>query len=292
MTHRAPGPARVAVDPFPASPDATTHPPVPSHQGARIGPAVSVLAMRTVRKYVRSPELLGTSVGSTVIFMILFRYIFGGEIHLTRVSYVDFLIPGMVMTSVFITGAGMIAIGAAEDREYGAFDRLRSLPVPRLALPAGRVVGDTFTAVLVIAATAAMGFVVGFTVRGTLVQALLAFGLCAVCGFAVVWIFVCIGLAAGSVQAAQGMSMITWPLLFISSAFVQPQTLPSWMRPIAEHQPISVMCNAVRSLALGDPRLAGLGHTTTYWAILSLIWAAAIVAVFAPIAVALYRRSS
>jgi len=134
MTHRTPEPARVALDPIPVSPDATTH---PSHQSARIGPAVSVLAMRTVRKYLRCPELLGTSVGSTVIFMILFRYIFGGEIHLSQVSYVDFLIPGMVMTSVFITGAGMIAIGAAEDREYGAFDRLRSLPVPRFALPPG-----------------------------------------------------------------------------------------------------------------------------------------------------------
>lgn len=257
-----------------------------------MGSAVLVLALRGIRKYIRSPELLATSVGSTVIFLVLFRYIFGGEIHISRVSYVDFLIPGMVMTSVFITGAGMIAIGAAEDKQYGAFDRLRSLPVPRLALPAGRVLGDTLTTVLVIAATTAMGFVVGFNVRGSLVQALLAFGLCVVCGFAVVWIFVCIGLAAGGVQAAQGMSMITWPLLFVSSAFVQPHTLPSWMRPIAEHQPISVMCNAVRSLALGDPRLAGLGHTTAYWAGLSLIWAAGIIAVFAPLAVKLYGRSS
>jgi ABC-type multidrug transport system permease subunit len=88
------------------------------------------------------------------------------------------------------------------------------------------------------------------------------------------------------------MSMLAYPLIFVSSAYVQVDTLPGWMQPVAEHQPVTVMCNAVRSLALGDPSLAGLGHTTTHWVVLSLVWSAGILAVFAPLASALYRRSS
>jgi ABC-type multidrug transport system permease subunit len=112
-----------------------------------------------------------------------------------------------------------------------------------------------------------------------------------VCGFAFVWMFLCVGLAAGSAQAAQGFSLLVFPIIFVSSAYVRVDTLPGWMQPVAEHQPVTVMCNAVRSLALGDPALAGLGHTTTYWAVLSLVWSAGILALFVPLAVALHRRS-
>jgi ABC-2 type transport system permease protein len=137
-----------------------------------------------------------------------------------------------------------------------------------------------------------LGFAVGFELHGTLVEALLAFGLCVICGFAFSWMFVCMGLVADNAQAAQGISLLAYPLVFMSSAYVRVDTLPDWMQTVAEHQPVTVMCNAVRSLALGDPGLAGLGHTTTYWVVLSLVWSAGILAVFAPLAVALYRRSS
>jgi ABC-2 type transport system permease protein len=259
--------------------------------GAGLGVAVAVVAARTVRKYMRSPQLLVTGVVSAAIFIVLFRYIFGGAIDFGAVPYVDFLIPGMVLTSVLITGT-LTTVGVAEDGDQGFFDRLRSLPAPGLALPAGRVLADTVIAAWGVAVTAAMGFLVGFELHGGAGAALLAFGLCVVCGFAFLWMFVCLGLVADNAQAAQGMSMLAYPLIFVSSAYVQVDTLPGWMQPVAEHQPVSVMCNAVRSLALGDPALAGLGHTTTYWVLLSLAWAAGIVALFAPLAVALYRRSS
>jgi ABC-type multidrug transport system permease subunit len=87
------------------------------------------------------------------------------------------------------------------------------------------------------------------------------------------------------------MSLLVFPLSFVSSAFVPVDTMPGWMQPIAEHQPITVMTNAVRSLALGDPALAGLGGSTTHWVVLSLAWSVAIVALFAPLAVLRYRRS-
>jgi ABC-2 type transport system permease protein len=252
---------------------------------------VMVVATRTVRKYMRSPQLLVFSLVNAAIFIILFRYIFGGAIEFGSVPYVDFLMPGMVATSALIAGYGM-AVGVAEDSDQGFFDRLRSLPAPRIALPAGRVVGETVIVAWGTAVTVAIGFLVGFELHGTLVEALLAFGLCVVCGFAFVWMFVCMGLVAGNAQAAQGISFLVFPIIFVSSAYVRVDTLPGWMQPVAEHQPVTVMCNAVRSLALGDPGLAGLGHTTTYWAVLSLVWSAGILAVFAPLAVALYRRSS
>jgi ABC-2 type transport system permease protein len=126
------------------------------------------------------------------------------------------------------------------------------------------------------AVTAAIGFLVGFRLHGGTGEALLAFALYVVCGFAFMWLFICMGLVSANAQGAQGTSMVICPLIFVSSAYVPVAILPGWMQPIAEHQPVTVMCNAVRSLALGDPALAGLSRTIAYWVTLSLIWSAGI----------------
>jgi ABC-2 type transport system permease protein len=264
---------------------------VPGARSAGALATVITVARRTLLKYMRTPQLLVFSIVNVAIFLLLFRYIFGGAIDLGPVAYVDFLVPGFVLTTVLIIGTGL-AVGTAEDVDQGFFDRLRSLPVSRLALVAGRVLGDTLVVGWILAVTAAMGFLAGFRLHGSLGEALTAYMLCLVCGFAFVWMFICMGLVAGNAQSAQGMSMAVYPLLFISSAYVRVDTLPGWMQPVAEHQPITIMSNAVRSLALGDPALAGLGHATTYWVVLSLIWAAGIVVLFAPLAAIRYRRSA
>jgi ABC-2 type transport system permease protein len=273
--------------PIPATPAGI----VPPTRSASAAATVGATALRTVRKFFRSPQLvvLGTVQGA--LFLLIFRYVFGGAIDTGAVPYVDFLVPGFVLTSILFQGMNTSA-GVAEDLEQGFFDRLRSLPVPRSALLAGRALGDMGGLVQGTVVTAAIGFLVGFRLHGTVAEGLLAFGLTLVCGFAFIWMFVCIGLAAGNAQAAQGMSLLVFPLTFVSSAYVRVDTMPGWMQPVAEHQPITAMSNAVRSLALGDPGLAGLGHTTTYWVVLSLIWSAGIVAVFAPLAVARYRRTA
>jgi ABC-2 type transport system permease protein len=275
--------------PVAVSGDADTHPAMAPGAGMRA--TATAVAARTLRKYMRSPQLLVTSIVSGAIFIVLFRYIFGGAIDFGSVPYVDFLIPGMVLTSVLITGTGT-AVGVAEDGDQGFFDRLRSLPAPRIALLAGRALGDIVIVAWGTAVTAAMGFLVGFRLHGSAGEALLAFALCVICGFAFLWLFICMGLVSANAQAAQGTSMVIYPLIFVSSAYVPVDTLPGWMQPIAEHQPVTVMSNAVRALTLGDPAMAGLGHTTTYWVTLSLIWSAGILAIFAPLAVARYRRSS
>lgn len=258
--------------------------------GAGVAATLTTVALRGVRRYMRTPQLLVYGLVGVTTFMVLFRYIFGGAVHIGSLRYVEFLVPGFVLTSVLITGTS-ISVGVAEHIEQGSFDRLRSLPVPRVALAAGQAAGETIIVAWGVSFTAALGFAFGFRLQGSVGQGLLAYALCVVCGFAFVWMFVGLGLVAGSAQSAQGMSMAVYPFLFVSSAYVPVHTLPGWMQPIAEYQPITVMSNAVRSLALGGPAAASLGHTTTYWAALSLVWAAGIVLVFAPLAAIGYSRS-
>lgn len=249
------------------------------------------VAARTLKTYARTPQLFVTGVMGTVTFIVLFRYIFGGAIEDGPVPYVDFLIPGMVLTSVLVTGTGT-AMGVADDIDKGITDRLKSLPVPRLALLGGRALGELVIIAWGLVVTIALGFLVGFRLHGTIAEALLAFGVCLVCGFAFVWLFICLGMATGNAQAAQGTGFLIYPVMFVSSAYVPADTLPAVLQPVAEHQPVSAMINAVRSLALGDPSLAGLDHSTGYWITLAMIWSAAILAILAPLAVWLYRRSS
>lgn len=267
-----------------------TQPARPSARQAGFATTVAAVAARTVRKFVRSPQLMVTSFVGSATFIVLFRYIFGGAIARGRVSYADFLIPGMVLTSVLISGPGT-ATGIADDISQGFTDRLRSLPTRRLALIGGRVLAETVIAALGTAFTAALGFAVGFRLHGSVAQALAALGLCMVCGFAFTWVFAALGLAAGNPQAAQGMSMLAYPVIFVSSAYVPVSTLPGWMQPVAEHQPVTAMVNAVRSLALGDPALAGLAHTTGYWVLVALTWAAGITVLFAPLTVLQFQRA-
>ena len=256
------------------------------------GPVATATAVagRSVRKFLRTPQLLVISTITGAMFLLIFRYVFGGAIETGPVPYVDFLVPGYIVTSVLFTGSN-VSSGAAEDLEQGFTDRLRSLPVSRTALVAGRVVAETGLLALGLAVTTAIGFAVGFRLHGSALEALAAFGLCLVFGFALMWMFVWIGLIAGNAQAAQGMSLLVFPLSFVSSAYVPVDSMPGWMQPIAEHQPITVVTNAVRALALGDPAMAGVSGSTAHWVVLSLVWSAGLVALFAPLAVLRYRRS-
>lgn len=248
------------------------------------------VAGRAVRRIVRTPQLLVLGSVTGAMFLLIFRYVFGGAIDSGAVSYVNFLVPGYVVTSVLFTGS-TAAPGVAEDAEGGVIDRLRSLPVSRTAMLTGRVLAETAMLTIGLAITVAIGLVVGFRPQGSVVEALAAFGLSAVYGFAFMWLFVWLGMIAGNAQAAEGMAMFIFPVSFVSSAVVPVDTMPGWLQAVAEHQPITVMVNAVRSLALGDPALAGLSHSTGYWVAVSLAWAVGIVAVFAPLAVGRFRQS-
>jgi ABC transporter DrrB family efflux protein len=247
------------------------------------------VASRTVKQFVRTPQLIVVGTIQGAMFLLIFRYVFGGAINAGPVSYVDFLVPGYVVTAVLFSGMAAAA-GVAQDMDDGFFDRLRSLPVRRPALLGGRALADTLLLAWSLAVTIAIGFLVGFRLHGDLAGGLAAYALCVVFGFAFTWLFICVGLVAGNAQAAQGMSMLVFPLTFVSSAYVPVSSMPGWLQPIAENQPITLMTDAVRCLALGDPAAAGLTGTTSHYVIASLLWSAGITAVFATLAVAKYRR--
>jgi ABC-2 type transport system permease protein len=178
----------------------------------------------------------------------------------------------------------------AQDLEEGFIDRLRSLPIPRAAVLAARALADTMIFAWSTAFTAAIAFAVGFSVHGSALEGLAAFGLVVVFGFAFEWLFIAMGLFAGNAQAAQGMGMIVFPFAFVSSAYVPVSSMPSWLQVFAEHQPLTYMVDAVRSLTLGSQSQAELGHVPSYYVARALVWAAAILVVSAPLAVARYRR--
>jgi ABC-2 type transport system permease protein len=255
------------------------------------GPVTTALAVahRTVRKFLRTPQLVVVSTIQGVMFLLIFRYVFGGAIGAGGLDYVEFLVPGFVVTGVLFSGMGAAA-GVAEDLEQGFFDRLRSLPIPRTSVLAGRSLADTALVAWGTLITTAIGFAIGFRVESDWPSALAALALIVVFGFAFTWLFMVIGLFAGSAQAAQGMSLLVFPFTFVSSAYVPVESMPGWMQAFAEHQPLTVMVNAVRGLTLGDSATAVLGHSTTYYVVASLIWSAGLVVVFAPIAVARYRK--
>jgi ABC-2 type transport system permease protein len=245
---------------------------------------------RALLRYLRTPQLIVLATIQMALFFLIYRYMFGGAIHVAGMSYVDFLVPGFVATGVLFSGIGT-ATATAEDLEHGFIDRLRSLPIPRSSVLAARALADTAIFAWSAAFTAAIAYAVGFRLHGSALDGLAAFGLVVAFGFAFEWLFITLGLFAGNAQAAQGMGMIVFPFAFISSAYVPVSSMPGWLQAFANHQPLTYMVDAVRALTLGPDAQALLGHPASYFVARALLWTAAILAVALPLAVAKYRRA-
>jgi ABC transporter DrrB family efflux protein len=255
----------------------------------RLTASALIVCRRTVLRYLRTPQLIVLATVQMSLFFLIYRYMFGGAINAGEIPYVDFLLPGFVTTGVLFSGIGA-AVATAEDLEQGFIDRLRSLPIPRSAVLVARALADTGILILAAAVTVAIGFAVGFRLHGSALDGLAAFGLVIVFGFVFDWLFVTLGLFAGSGQAAQGMAMIVFPFAFVSSAYVPVSTMPDWLRAFAEHQPLTVMTDSVRALTLGPDAERLLGHPAAYFTTRALLWALGILVVAVPLAVARYRR--
>lgn len=238
------------------------------------------IARRTLLKFVRSPQLIVVGTLQGLVFLLVFRYAFGGAIHAGSGSYVDYLIPGFVVASVLFGGA---AAGVAEDAAEGLFDRLRSLPVSRTGILAGRAVADTLLVLWGIAVSIAAGYLVGFRAHGSATDILAALGLVVLYAHAWTWAFIALGLLAGSAQAAQGFALLFVPVSFLASTYVPVATLPGVLETFARHQPLTPMVDAVRHLALGQ----STGDAIP----VSLGWTAGLVVVFATISVIRFQRA-
>ena len=184
------------------------------------------VALRTVRQFARTPQLLVVNTIQGAMFLLIFRYVFGGAIDSGAGALRRLPGPRLRGHERPVRAAWAPSAGVAEDVEKGFFDRLRSLPVSRPALLGGRALADTALLTWGLLVTTAVGFSIGFRIHGSVGQALAAFGLCVVYGFAFTWLFVFIGLVAGNAQAAQGMSLLVFPLTFVSSAYVPVDSMP------------------------------------------------------------------
>ena len=245
---------------------------------------LDTLAMtkRNLIKYVRIPESLFFSSVQPVMFVLLFRYVFGGAIHVPGVSYVNYLIPGIFVQTVAF-GAVATSIALAEDLQKGIIERFRALPMARSAVLAGRTVADLVRNVVVVIIITGVGYAVGFRVQ-TNVLAFIA-GLCLLLlfAYALSWAFAVIGLYAPNSETAQVMSFpLLFPLTFASSAFVPVKSMPGWLRGFAHYQPVSVVVDASRALMLGGPTFSPVWQ--------SIAWTVGIVVVLAPLAVRRYRQ--
>jgi ABC transporter DrrB family efflux protein len=269
----------------------TAEAPVARAPGAPFATAALQSARRTILQFFRTPQLLMLGTIQGALFLFMFRYIFGGAIHPGHgLDYVDFLVPGFLATGILWLGMPACA-GVAEDATTGVYDRLRSLPIPTSSVMFGRSIADTVLSVWGLFVSGVLGFIVGFHLHTDAVDTLIALAVLLAAIYSFTWVFITIGLVSKGAQAAQGMAtLLVVPVSFISAAYVPARSLPGWMQPIANNQPFTVFANALRSLTLGGAHHIGLGHSTTYWVLLSLAWCAGIFLVFSTLAVARFGR--
>jgi ABC-2 type transport system permease protein/oleandomycin transport system permease protein len=243
---------------------------------------IAAIAKRNLLHIARTPQLLVFSTIQPVMFVLLFRYVFGGAIKTPGSSYVDFLMAGIfVQTTLF--GGASTAVGLAEDLRGGIVDRFRSLPMARSAVLAGRTFADLARNVLVLALMVIVATGVGFRFHNGPVPDLGAMIVVLAFGYAFSWVFAYVGLVVKEPETAQVAGFIPlFPLVFASSAFVPVQSMPGWLQGFANVQPVSVTVNATRALTQGGP--------IYHWLWQMVLWTILILAVFIPLAVSRYRR--
>ncbi len=242
-------------------------------------------AERHLRVIPRSPELIAFAVMQPVMFTLLFVYVFGGAIQVPGFDdYKQFLLPGIFAQTITFGSAGT-SIGLAEDLQKGLVDRLRSLPMAQSAVVIGRTLADlvknTFSFLIMLL----IAFAVGFRFEGNLLEALAATLLLLLFAYSLSWVHALIGMSVKSAEAANsGGFMWMFPMTFLSSAFVDPSSMPDWLEPIAEANPFTKVTNASRALYNGLP----VGNLA--WQ--SLAWSFGIIVVFSFLSMRKFRQAS
>ena len=242
-----------------------------------------VMTKRNLLRYRRMPQLMVFSSIQPVMFTLLFAYVFGGAINTPDVSYIQYLIPGILVQTVLF-GSMQTGVGLADDLSRGMIDRFRSLPMARSAVLAGRTITASLRNIFVIGLITLVGYIIGFRVEHGVLNFLSGLALAVLFGFAFMWISATIGLAVKNVETVQVAGFIwVFPLAFASSIFVPVATMKSGLRVFAYHNPITYTVNTVRALALGTP----VGNNAWY----ALAWIVGILIIFMPLAVRLYRKN-
>jgi ABC transporter DrrB family efflux protein len=244
------------------------------------------LTRRNLLVWYRVPAYIFFTVIQPVMFVLMFRYVFGGAIHVTNVpgGYVNFLMPGIIGQTAAFACFGT-AIALAQELKKGVIDRLRSMPMARSAVLTGRLVADTLRLTITILIVVGVGYAVGFRFQNGVGPAILMVVLAIVFGLACCVISAYTGLAIKDEESVQSFGLVwLFPLTFLSSAFVPIETMPGWLQAFANNQPVTFIINTMRALAIGGPIEANL--------LKSVAWLAGIFIVFLPLAVRAYKRVS
>lgn len=241
------------------------------------------IAKRNLIRTTRSPQMLVFATVQPVMLLLLFNYVFGGAIKLGPGidSYIVYLLPGLIVQTMLF-GSTQAVVGVNADANSGIIDRFKSLPMARSAVVFGRVVSDTVRNIFVILLMTTIGYALGFELMNGLLNGFLAFGLLLLFSFTMSWVSVSIGLLAKDPETAQTAGFIwIFPIAFASSIFVPVQTMPDWLQTFASNQPISLVANSVRGLAVtGDT--ADVGR--------ALLWLLGLFITFFFISTKLYSR--
>ncbi|RBQ21013.1 ABC transporter permease [Spongiactinospora rosea] len=251
------------------------------------------ITKRNALKIRRAPDLLGGVVMLPIVFVLLFTYVFGSMISLPGMSYGEYLLPGIFVLTI-VTGAQITGYTLTQDLQKGVFDRFRTLPMAPSAVLTGQTLSDLITNVTSIVTMAVVGLLVGWRINGSPWEAIGGFLLLLLFAYAFSWVTATVALSLRTPEVFNNVAtLVSFPLVFLSNAFVDSARLPGLLRPIADWNPVSTMVQAARELfgntsaALPVPDAWPLQHAVP----VSLLWSVLLLVVFVPLATRLYRRS-
>jgi ABC-2 type transport system permease protein len=254
-----------------------------------------IVVRRNLIHIKRMPEMLLDVTVQSVMFVLLFAYVFGGAISVpgADTDYKEFLVPGiMVQTMVF--SSAIVAMGLTNDLQKGIVDRLKSLPVSRQSVLVGRSISSLIHSSIGIAVMGLTGLLIGWRMREGVVEGLLGVAMLLLFGFAMIWLGIWVGSLMRTVEAVQGfMFTVMFPLTFVANTFVPSETMPSWLRAVAEWNPVSSLTQACRELWGNGPAApADAAWSLQHPVLATVVWSLLLTAIFAPLAVVAFRRRS
>lgn len=267
-----------------------TRPPIAPRSLAQ---ASTTVVWRNLLHIRRMPEMLLDVTVQPVIFVVLFAFVFGGSIDVPGSSYREFLLPG-IMAQTIVFSSAVVAMGLTNDLQKGIVDRLKSLPISRSSVLVGRSISSLIHSSIGIAVMGVTGLLIGWRIRNGVVDAMLAFLLLLLFGFAMIWLGIWVGSLMRTVEAVQGlMFTVMFPLTFVANTFAPTATMTPWLRVVAEWNPVSALTQACRELwGNGLPAPPDAAWPLQHPALVTVGWSLLLTAVFAPLAVAAFRRRS
>ena len=251
-----------------------------------------VITRRNLIHIRRMPEMLLDVTIQPVMFVMLFAYVFGGAIATDApAGYNEWLLGG-IMGQTIAFASFIVAVGLTADIDKGIVDRMRSLPIHPSAVLVGRSISSLIHSSIGIVVMSLTGLLIGWRIRGSILDAVLGYALLLLWGFAMIWAGILVGSAMRSVEAVNGVMFTTmFPLTFLSNAFAPTEPMEPWLRTIAEWNPISALVQAIRELwgnTIPVPPDAAL--PLQHPVVATLIWTVALTAVLAPLSLRSFRK--